>query len=1734
MSLLDKLDLDDISRGAIIDGPLAALLSALDAPADLSTPTPLAPVTAVALPGVLGSNFTGSVTVSANASVAPVPATVTIALDGVTLTLPAAAHLATRTETGTGRQRRIRYLDAGAPVALGVTGHIIISLSKSEKPSIDVTQLTLLTDAKSVVLPGGIGITLPLTISAIGDRFQFVGAEFVLPQSVPTIGGIACQADLQCGRGPFDLDLAITPAPVGLGESPPAVDGTLSWHLSDAESFDQLVPTGASVTLDLPTGDGLLGASGAAIATSLRVRVGMSRPPDEPGALSITVTMESDEPTGLLSVVDTSPGAIAAGITVALAPAIRAGSPASTTAALFATAAVIGSELAVSGGFLLHGVTLDASTQQLGAVHALLDIEGVVTADLWKSGPLAIGMRPDARPLRVRWRDVSASVDPTRNPGDMLTLDFARARIEVVDPGEWTVQTPGSLLDVVGTRSGHGSTWFEVDLRFVIDLGPVTISGATIRATFDGGGLSLGLRGLLASIDVPGLLTGEGQVFFTDTGFSVVLGVEVPSLGLAALGFLRYDELPQGPKVEIGFAVDLPGPIPLGPTGLGLYGVLGTFGYNAVMPPLDPANPFLALRRWKPWQPLVFGADDVTIGIGVSIGTAPDNGFFFSALGVFGVTVPDFALRIGVDGHLLAARKSITRSALDELCSRVGIDGQPPPNPPEISVFGGVAASSEALDAAVAGTFSIPYLVEVKVPLAAHFPFRDGNWWVRTGSDDGIVAPTNRPPGPITAKVFPGTPFECGGWAFLMVHGAGINTPSLMGDKDVPATTGFTIGVGAGIEVVIGAKGILWAEITSSLTALISTRPELLRVHGQLSGTLGIGPFHVGLSADVTLQVWTDAGGAVQYAYKLEICGEIDLLFDTLRKCITVNTLDAAPAPLPPVPGPDDWPWPDVLLADGLGRSLPATDASAGSPQRPAAGSGLNPDGGWAQAPIVWPDVVPILSFPIAPVIGTTAITSPSPAVNLGQVSSGGATITWTLQNVQLDDVTTPGAIAPVQLHDTSRWQVPAGTGTWPAGTSNARELVLLRRTLLAWAAHVAGDGSQLRPMMDPAQLIGGACLWTAPSGPGWAVGGDGRPAGRIWNVPAERSEWGASVLSSFSNGTGFTVGTVPVSPRGLIVPALPPTTISGGPSALRSEAVADGRRFERGFRLTSSVFVAPLASTAMRTTLALDEPVIGGRLHLLVSVTDFQTLQGFPGIAASARSTSGATVTPSLELGARSADGFAVVVTVVLPPSAADPIAAIVLELPWGLPALILGLVATTARDDAAATAGQTAQDAAKSDDAKAAADPSRLSQLLTPGHRYRLTVALGWDSALNVPGVAVTPANSGPVPIVRSWYFATAGKDPAPPSKPSTPKQVRDLEMSGSPSGYSSQWTLVESSAPVLSASGAFIDAQLAISVLLDTFKPGYLARYVKGFTPADHTEFLFPADHPGIEFLAMHIVELAGLYDRDVGMLVRRLDQAAPDIYTVPFPQPAKSKPKFALAAAVELAANNAGCLVPPTESTLTVAETLQRGASYELSCVLPEAGDAHPDKWTPSLGGITFTTSNFADPANLIRSFGFEGGISANAHTHGDFAVRPVAGAPGWVQDDAELERLIDALGLPPLRPVDANRSSVLWVPAPGGAWAVTGLLLQSTEPLVRDGGRRMGIGQAYLSGTELPVRRSNLTATAVLWLTTTPLVLGDTATLELRASDRLTSFSGRVTVVNPPRFSAATLSALEEK
>ena len=118
--------------------------------------------------------------------------------------------------------------------------------------------------------------------------------------------------------------------------------------------------------------------------------------------------------------------------------------------------------------------------------------------------------------MRVRYRNVGLEFDLSGSLPwyETLRLVYDDVALEIEDPGAWTVEGPlGAVLRVVGTRAGAGSTWIEVDLEFLVDLGVVTISRAIVRLTIDDdGGLRVEVRGITVDVDIPGTLTGRGTL----------------------------------------------------------------------------------------------------------------------------------------------------------------------------------------------------------------------------------------------------------------------------------------------------------------------------------------------------------------------------------------------------------------------------------------------------------------------------------------------------------------------------------------------------------------------------------------------------------------------------------------------------------------------------------------------------------------------------------------------------------------------------------------------------------------------------------------------------------------------------------------------------------------------------------------------------------------------------------------------------------------------------------------------------------------------------------------------------------------------------------------------------------------------------------------------------------------------------------------------------------------------
>lgn len=1705
-SLLDVVRQSPLAASTVVPSAVASLLDSVTLPGPVPAgPGPHAGTgTGAVIPGALSAALSGPVnwTLSQHGGGDGFVLRVTGAAAGVGAPVTA-VQAASRDDLAT-EPPRASMTPTGAPVTVAFAGDLTISGSPDRPAAVtpDAAARCVLS-SRHMLLPGGFGVSLPSPDIALSGP-QLGAIEFIVPAELPIVSGLVLPADLSALAPGADVTVPVSRTPADLDG--PHVSGSMRFHLDADASLSELVPLAASVVLELPGKGAPFGAAGPQVPETIRVRVTASRPPGDPAAVRVAVAAESNGTAGLAHVSESgNASAIAAGVTTVLGPAMAARAGAAEGAALgvlYTAAQGFGPAFASLGGMVLHAVTLQASATG-GKVPVTLDVEGAVQAKQWEVGALLkIGMN---RPMRVRWRNVRAVVDVTAAAiEDAIQLDLQGAHPDVVDPGGWVVDGPGNLFEIVGSRGGSGSTWFEVDLRFTVDLGPVRVSGATIRATFADGNLSpdIGLRGLDASVELPGVLRGGGKIAIAQQ-LDVELWAQIVPLRVNGFVAVTLD----GQRVVLSAGVDLPAPILLGPTGLGLYSLAATIGTNSKMPVPDPADPMKSLRLWRPWEatglspkPGDLKPGDLTLGAAVVVGTAVDDGFTVNALGVVGVTVPDFALRIGLDAGFVQQRRKLVPGR-DDIATHT--------NNPDVGliVLGGLSASPSALDIGLAGHLTVPYLFKMDIPAAGHFDVT--TWWLHIGSDDGVGgAKTGRPPGPMKAVVFPGLgPLEVEqGWAFLMIRGSGID--KLAGTT--ASLKGLAVAAGIGFRQVFGLKPVVWAEVSASLIAAIGTRPITVWAQGRLDGRVGLGPFRIGVSAAATILL---SEGQVDLHFK--VCAVVDLFFTELRGCIEIGS---DTQPLTQAPPPDPWPVPTVTLADGIGRLL--TD-----PNDPAAGHLVaqdadTPAGGWASTPIVWPDTIPLLTFPIAPVVEASA--GVRTEVHAGLSGSGRFQHEWHLTAVLLEKIATAGGTA-VPLDTVSAWQVPTDVSADapPAVTSDQRQLALLTVQEGLSLAHQAApaDGSIPPNVAHAADK----CHWHPRPGPAWTFGADARrlPEPRSWRVLARDALVGFPTgWATFTRGVGFDVVSPANDPVDLLANVSATGWIDdGGVVAFATPIEVDGQSFDGALRLWG------------RRAAALEEQLPTGRHTILLRET---VAHGYLLIDTGDRSDpSWLTATVITTEGGRPADiepadGAPGMWRVILARGGDPRATAVELNLRALRPLAILGLSATPAAmvDDAEASASAAA--------ALAGLPPDTLVDgsgrvVLDAASQYRITVTLAYHD--RVDG-ATAPAASGSRTVY--WFFRTAGKDP----------KAKAAQTGGAAAADAAPW-----GDTVVAAwkQNPEIVATRTTFTKVNRFDPSFVSRYLTGYTPTDHEPFHFTGDPLTATFRAPYIAQLATKMGRGIGLAVRRTDRGvSPHTYLTAALQATVLADgvhgrRLSAADLLGVAARQVGCPALPDGAQLTATLPLEPQTPYELSIGLPLTGQAFKPG-DPELDGITFTTSAYRGPVELIEAFNLASGavaLAAAPTAHGDLAIgdggngdpAELAGlVDGSVADDAELEQILNQLGLPPLRPVARPRSTVLWALA-AGRWAVAGLLLESSEPLIRPG--RMGIHAATLNGAALPVQRSSRAGTRVLWLRRDPTHQLPAATALAVTADNQGAMFERLLRVEPrPRFLQGPLKAAQ--
>ncbi|MCB6178583.1 hypothetical protein LHP98_10615 [Rhodobacter sp. Har01] len=812
-------------------------------------------------------------------------------------------------------------------------------------------------------------------------------------------------------------------------------------------------------------------------------------------------------------------------------------------------------------------------------------------------GVLGFKTDPD-NPVKIRYNKVGVEFDSSgADFWEQIGFVYKTDSLTIEDPGRWQISgVLGDLLRVVEVALGTGSFWIEARLAIALDIGVVEISEATFRLTFDGGGLpSFSLRGLVAKVNIPGTLEGEGRLRIEPDG-TIKAGVDVKVIPLqmsASAAFAMKNETLPEPFTFVSLYVKVifPVGIPLGTTGMAIHGFIGQTAINGerdITPSPDVVTRELGWWRKNPEDKYRAKKDQHALGLGVVLGTLPDASFSFSVTGMVVVAFPDPEVILGVEVAILSIPETTPTDA--KTGTTAGITGL-------------VIIDDEAVTIAVSASYSIPGLLSLTVPFGAYFPYSGVGTYVRIGSD----GQAGRGGEPITITILPGT-LDLQAWAYLMIEADGL--PSL-GGKPEFSFEGFSIGFGAGMGLNWSAGPI---KLNASASILVGFGTDPLFVKGGLfvSGELDLVVVSVSARGDITLTYKPD-----DVFLDGEFCGEVDMWFFSLKGCVSFEIGN----PLGEDVVQPDPPVVSVSLTDRLfrvmGEAAPLGTALAGAPiirlEEQTDGTILNTGVAPKDNHTVWADTAPVLNFRHSVNVASTAGAQfdlegqPSGEMWFG---SNRLKYAYRLRGVRLIDTTTGLQVAdPSGTRLQAAWMTsptrqPDASGTGgplPSGEEK-QSLKLLDWDPFGWAVPMTGGGAGTAG--DPGTTVGDLCEPLPQPARACVHGEDavetGPHAVRMRQTPPAT---GAYPSRFFLSGVpGLRTAAAEVSGLAFVstLAAAGMTTYAGSIAALPQTVSVGGKAVSRGYRLP-----AGRAAGAARQSLPwlgrLDRTVRRGRLTLMV-----------------------------------------------------------------------------------------------------------------------------------------------------------------------------------------------------------------------------------------------------------------------------------------------------------------------------------------------------------------------------------------------------------------------------------------------------------------------------------------------------------------------------------------------------
>jgi hypothetical protein len=682
-----------------------------------------------------------------------------------------------------------------------------------------------------------------------------------------------------------------------------------------------------------------------------------------------------------------------------------------------------------------------------------------------------ISISPD-KPLAVRYKAIgvhTANRDASGSKAFELHPVFDASRgytIDVQGSGSLTIIDPlGKILRILAARmSRTNPLTLEIDIGMSVDLGVVSVDRAGVRIYLDPPDRLPELTALGMSVDIAGALVGSGFVQIAHStdpqGHPVAtiggqLDVTLRPIDLRVAAAVEIATITDGTGREatgvyVGLDLVLPVGIPLGTSGLGLFGFRGIFGMHYDRSTQwdmagQPSSALVWLEHAdgephklankegdKLWVPYL---DHWAFGAGVLIGTM-EGGFILNLDGTLLIQLPGPRVVIMMNARIISL----------------------PPDMDKIGGSGGVLAVIEITpDHFLIGvliSWEIPQLISIKIPVEAMFPFGAdaSKWHVYLGARQGLGQPVEVD----VLGIVKGT-------GYLMAKGDGLLAYQVHGFT-LPALTGFALGLGVAASFTWGDTDVgLYLRIGGGMDTELGFQPFTLAGVIYVSGELRIFIVSVGADAELKVVVAQHDDGKFGMTVDGKACGHVSFLFFEVSGCvdITLHINGSTDTDIPSLVSKVTLQSRSPALAQGTGVDR-GIDVSLGdalaSEEVPGPGASL---------PVVPVDAIPIIAMAVPPAVvnnnlaigglGSSVGSAPgapnpaSPDDNAAYCEHGGDRYQYVISAVRLERID-PATGEPVA----GAIDEPSGPAVWWSLAGPTDPSPVAQLALLTWAPSAA------------------------------------------------------------------------------------------------------------------------------------------------------------------------------------------------------------------------------------------------------------------------------------------------------------------------------------------------------------------------------------------------------------------------------------------------------------------------------------------------------------------------------------------------------------------------------------------------------------------------------------------------------------------------------------------------------